>query len=189
VCLAAHRHGASIVGENLGTVPPATDRAIRRHRALGIWVVQFELPDEPDEVVRPPGRGELACLDTHDLATFATWWRALAPIPRRALLAALRASGHLDTPVPDNEAPDIQEPEPEAVLAATMAWLGASRAPVVLASLEDLWLEPEPQNVPGTADPNAMFRRRAAYGLEDLDAVASVKNTLDALDRARRTTV
>ena len=45
VCLAAHRHGASIVGENLGTVPPATDRAIRRHRALGMWVVQFELPD------------------------------------------------------------------------------------------------------------------------------------------------
>jgi 4-alpha-glucanotransferase len=183
VCLAAHRHRASIVGENLGTVPPATDRAIRRHRALGMWVVEFELPDEPDRVVKPPGRGALACLDTHDLATFAAWWRDLDPIPRRALLAALRESGHLGT----DGLGAGKDPEPEAVLAATMAWLGASRAPIVLVSLEDLWLEPEPQNIPGTPDPNATFRRRAAYGLEELDDVASVKNTLDALDRARRT--
>ena len=30
------------------------------------------------------------------------------------------------------------------------------------------------------------FRRRAAYGLDELDDIASVKNTLAALDRARR---
>jgi 4-alpha-glucanotransferase len=196
VCLAAHRHRASIVGENLGTVPPATDRALRRHRALGMWVIQFELPDDGEEaendaekdsekVVQPAGRGSLACLDTHDLATFATWWRELAPEPRRALLTALRASGDLH---PDSFR-DGTEPEPEAVLVATLAWLGAGRSPLVLASLEDLWLEPDPQNVPGTADPGATFRQRAAYGLDELDDVASVKNTLDALDRARRTTV
>jgi 4-alpha-glucanotransferase len=190
VCLAAHRHRAAIVGEDLGTVPPATDRALRRHRALGMWVIQFELPDDADQVAQPAGRGDLACLDTHDLVPFATWWRELAPERRHVLLTALRASGDLH---PDHLHPDDlrdgTEPEPEAVLVAALAWLGAGRSPLVLASLEDLWLEPDPQNVPGTADPGATFRQRAAYGLDELDDVASVKNTLDALDRARRTTV
>jgi 4-alpha-glucanotransferase len=154
-----------------------------------MWVVQFELPTHADQVAVPPGGGDLACLDTHDLATFATWWRELAPTPRRALLAALRASGHLDRA--DAMSQDLDEtqaeaPAADAVLAATMAWLGASRAPLVLASLEDLWLEPEPQNVPGNAEANVTFRRRAAYGLDELDDIASVKNTLTALDRARR---
>jgi 4-alpha-glucanotransferase len=185
VCLAAHRRRASIVGENLGTVPPATDRALRRHRALAMWVIQFELPGNADGVAQPAGRGALACLDTHDLATFATWWRELAPGRRGTLLTALRASSDLH---PD-QLGDGTEPEPEAVLVATLAWLGAGRSPLVLVSLEDLWLEPNPQNVPGTADTGATFRQRAAYGLDELDDVASVKNTLDALDRARRTTV
>jgi len=57
VTLAAFRNRASIIGEDLGTVPPATDRAIRRHRALGMWVVQFELPDDEDVVAEPPGGG------------------------------------------------------------------------------------------------------------------------------------
>jgi 4-alpha-glucanotransferase len=137
----------------------------------------------------------LACLDTHDLATFATWWRELDPGRRGTLLTTLRASGDLQpaglqpADLRPDHLGDATEPDPEAVLAATLAWIGAGRSPLVLASLEDLWLEPDPQNVPGTAEPGATFRQRAAFGLDELDDVASVKNTLDALDRARRTTV
>ena len=76
------------------------------------------------------------------------------------MLSTLRASGDLDTP----------EVEPEAVLAATLAWLGRSRAPIVQASLEDLWLEADPQNTPGAGQPGR-FRQRAAYGLDELDDV------------------
>jgi 4-alpha-glucanotransferase len=182
VNLAAFRNGATIVGEDLGTVPPATDRALRKHRALGMWVVQFELPEVEDVIVEPPGGGVLACLDTHDLPTFATWWHELAPIPRGALLEALRAAGDLDTEFSETISP-------EEVLAATLSWLGRSRAPVVLAALEDLWLEPDPQNIPGSDHQDATFRQRAAFGLDELDDIASVKNALDALDRARRTPV
>jgi 4-alpha-glucanotransferase len=124
----------------------------------------------------------LACLDTHDLATFAAWWAELGPEPRAALLAALRAAGDLD---PD----PFVVPTAEAVLGATLAWLGRSRAPLVLAALEDLWLEPDPQNVPGSTEIGTTFRQRCAYGLDELDELASVRNTLDALDRSRRTTV
>jgi 4-alpha-glucanotransferase len=182
VVLAAFRNGGSIIGEDLGTVPRATDRAIRRHRALGMWVVQFELPEAEDVAAEPPGGGVLACLDTHDLPTFATWWHQLAPIPRGALLAALRASGDLDTEYSETISPD-------EVLVATLSWLGRSRAPLVLAALEDLWLEPDPQNIPGSDNQDATFRQRTAFGLDELDDVASVKTALDALDHARRTSV
>jgi len=177
ICLAVARHGARIVGENLGTVPPATDRAMRRHRALGMWVIEFELPEAGDAILEPPGAGVLACIDTHDLPTFAAWWRGLEPGPRRALLSTLRASGDLAGEVDD---------DPETVLGATLAWLGRSRAPLVLAALEDLWLEPSPQNIPGAGHENETFRQRAAHALEELDDLPSVTRALDRLELARR---
>jgi 4-alpha-glucanotransferase len=181
ICMVAQRHQATIVGENLGTVPPATNRAMRRHRALGIWVAQFDVPDEGDGMIEAPGASVLACLDTHDLATFATWWRGLEPGRRDALLTTLRGAGELDAETGEPAAPD-------AVLAATLAWLGSSRAPIVLATLEDLWLEPQPQNIPGSEHQREAFRRRAAHGIDELDGLASVTGALDRLARARKIT-
>lgn len=181
ISLAANRHGATIVGENLGTVPSETNRAMRRHRALGMWVVEFEIPGRDEQhheqvAVEPPGPGVLACIDTHDLPTFAAWWAHLDARRRHTLLATLRASGDLDA-----------LEDAGAVLSATLSWLGRSRAPLVLTALEDLWLEPEPQNIPGAGHEDETFRRRAAHGLDELDGIDSVNRALDRLDLARRT--
>jgi 4-alpha-glucanotransferase len=52
-------------------------------------------------------------------------------------------------------------------------------------SLEDLWGEVRPQNVPGTDDrPN--FRRRAARSLEELRSDPGVLELLRRVDAARR---
>ncbi len=179
VCIEAARHDATVVGENLGTVPAEANRALRRHRALGMWVTEFELRCEDDAVAQPPPAGDLACIDTHDLPTFATWWHDLAPVPRGALLEALRAAGELDTE-------DGELIAPESVLAATLAWLGRSSAALVQASLEDLWLEPDAQNIPGADHQDGRFRQRFAYGLDELDTLDTVKNALERLDHARR---
>ncbi len=164
VCIEAARFDAVIIGENLGTVPPETDRAIRRHRALGMWVAQFEAPGDP------PATGQLACLDTHDLPTFASWWNELDERTRRLVVDAAGARGEA----------------PWQVLGALLEWLGRSRSPVVLVQLEDLWLEPEPQNRPGGEQRDTNFRRRARYGLDELDALDEVKQLLHRLDRARK---
>ncbi len=172
-CIAAARRDATIIGENLGTVPPDTDRALDRHHALGMWVAEFEVPDDADADVRPPPAGELACIATHDLPTFATWWRDLADTPRTRLVETLRASGDLDQVV-----------TPDTVLAAVLSWLGRSRAPIVLVQLEDLWLETESQNEPGT-DGAESFRRRAAYGLDELETLPHVRAMLGRLEALR----
>ena len=175
VCLTANASGAGIVGENLGTVPPATNRALRAHDGLGMWVLEFEVPADAAPV--PPRADVLACINTHDLETFAAWWDMLSPGRRARLLATLRAAGALHR--------DGAEPEPHAVLAACYAWLGQSDAAIVLVTLEDLWLESEPQNRPGES-PGAYFRRRNAYGFDELDAMPGPDQALRQLDEARR---
>jgi 4-alpha-glucanotransferase len=173
LCLLAARYGATIVGENLGTVPDVTNRALRDHGALGMWVLPFETPNDapPSE----PTRDELACVETHDLPPFAAWWQTLEPARRHRVVDALRAAGALT---------DVAEPDAATALGAIYTWLGASDALIVLATLEDLWLETEPQNRPGTpSDEN--FRHRGTYGFDELDDRVDADRLLLLLADAR----
>jgi 4-alpha-glucanotransferase len=184
--LAAHRAGGHVVGENLGTVPPETNRALRRHGMLGMYVVPFEVDAERDEPLKPPAPRTLACLDTHDTATFAAYWRDLPDRERAALVSALARSGHLDA-VDEVDADRLSDRD---VLAALLSYLGASRAEVVLVNVEDLWLETVPQNIPGTTnDQRPNFRRRlvrATDDLEQLEPDAPERRMLARLDDRRR---
>ena len=61
---------------------------------------------------------------------------------------------------------------------------------MVLANVEDLWLETVPQNIPGTTnDERPNFRRRLARSLDELEQLAESapeRATLAQLDRSRR---
>jgi 4-alpha-glucanotransferase len=74
-----------------------------------------------------------------------------------------------------------------ALVQACLADLGAGPAALVVAGLEDLWLESEPQNVPGTVN-GSNWRRRARFSLEQIRTMPEVLGPLRALDRARRET-
>ncbi|MGH8977774.1 MAG: 4-alpha-glucanotransferase [Acidimicrobiia bacterium] len=174
ISLLASRHDAQIVGEDLGTVTNAAREALVAHGALRMWVSQFDTP--PHLPMDSPGAQHLAGTGTHDLPTFATWWAELDAPRRATLLATLQTAGTL----PQSAA----EPAPAAVLGALYAWMGNSDAPIVLAALEDLWLETEPQNRPGT-QALENFRRRAAYGIDAFDTVAGLPEILARLDTAR----
>ena len=72
------------------------------------------------------------------------------------------------------------------LLQACLERLARSAASDTIVNIEDLWLEPEPQNVPGTgprAYPN--WRRRARYGLEALKKLPGVAAALGRLSRHR----
>ena len=73
------------------------------------------------------------------------------------------------------------------MLGAVYDWMARSDAPLTLAALEDLWLEPEPQNRPGTPAIDN-FRRRAAFGIEDFDSLPDLPALLNRLDSGRRST-
>jgi 4-alpha-glucanotransferase len=189
----AHRAGAAIVGEDLGTVPGYVRRAMRRHRVHTSYVVQFEA--EP--ALRDPPRGSVASLGTHDLPTWASFCsgddvrmvaelglldaleadrRALERVRiRQAIVEGLRDRGLLGA----------GDPADVDLLEAALRFLGRSDAALAIVSLEDLWLEERPQNVPGTGLERANWRGRSRMSIDELMADTQLNRFIDALARER----
>jgi 4-alpha-glucanotransferase len=190
--LEAHRAGAAVIGEDLGTVPVSVRRAMARHGIRRSFVLQTEI-NAGNGTALPP-TGAAASLNTHDMPTFATFrqggdidlrvdrgWLdpALAGAERqrrtdrlRELAASLRRARY----VTDSG---------DGLAAAALEAMASSDAGLVMVGLEDLWAETEPQNVPGTTD-GANWRRRTRYPVERFSTMPEVTEVLRAVDRARR---
>jgi 4-alpha-glucanotransferase len=195
--LESHRHKTVIVGEDLGTVPPGVRPAMTRHGINGMYVLHYELASNPKKALRPPPASSLASLNTHDIPPFAAFWRDLdikqrlelglldgvgaqkearwRQTARKALLGFLRGKGF-----------EPKEADVYSVLRACLAFLSSSRARVVLVNLEDLWLETNPQNIPGTEDEYPNWRHKARYNFEDFCQMPRVIDTLRIVDHWRK---
>jgi 4-alpha-glucanotransferase len=193
--LESHRHAAAVVGENLGTVPSAVNTAMGRHRVHRMYVLQYELPNTLHRPLRAVPAGEVASINTHDMAPFAAFWRGLdlddryklglldeASLRReqrnllakkKTLVTLLRREGWLDA----GEGDDLQ-----AILTACLSYLAASPARAVLVNLEDLWLETRPQNVPGTGEERANWCRKTR---ESFTVWSTLSRVMTALERVR----
>jgi 4-alpha-glucanotransferase len=81
---------------------------------------------------------------------------------------------------------DREEAGPVEVHAALSRYLGRNPAGLVLANLEDLRGETEPQNVPGTSsEQRANWRRKTALSLEELQETPEVIAALQGLSLSR----
>lgn len=65
-------------------------------------------------------------------------------------------------------------PDAEAVLKAWLGHLAGEPAELILVTLEDLWLETQPQNVPATWNDRPNWRRKARYSFEELSRMDSI---------------
>ena len=196
--LESHRHQAQIVGENLGTVPQAVNRALAEHNLRDMYVLQYEMNPERPEMLRPVPTYSVASLNTHDMPHFAAYWYAqdvddrvdLGLLPAEQAEAARQeraaACGKLVQVLQQRGLLKPGETDLEAVLEACLKLLAASPSPMVLVNLEDLWLETRPQNVPGTFRERPNWRRRARYGLEEFPQLPAVQRILAAVDQSRR---
>jgi 4-alpha-glucanotransferase len=165
----AAQTGTTIVGEDLGTVPPDVRPELRRHGLLGVYVAELEWdgPGAP----RPIPQASVVSMNTHDHLPFAGYWSDRANRPPAT-------GGTRGFPPPSTATGD-------AFRRATLR-LARSRAALLLVNLEDLGGETRPQNVPGTVGTN--FSRRCRVSLEALrrDArAAELLCTIDAVRRAR----
>jgi len=194
----AARSGAVVVGEDLGTVPRAVRRRMKKHGVLGMYVLQSELKHDPPGVPGTIGENHLASLNTHDMPLLAAFWQdedtelllelghldegtaaeitEERELQRRALSKYLRDKGWLGREVGDLA----------AVTDACHNHLAASSAPAVIVSLEDLWQENRPQNVPGTTGELPNWCRRSRYSLEEIKGMKRVGDSLREIDRLRK---
>lgn len=142
--------GAAVVGEDLGTVPEEVRTEMKRRGALRLYVVPFECRNDKGAALPAPPVESLACLGTHDMETFATWWDR--PDTPRASICTFLGCG-------DDNATAA------AALRRLLAWLSAGSATIVVSSLEDLWLERQRQNLPGLEAADVNWKRPFARTL------------------------
>jgi 4-alpha-glucanotransferase len=207
VTLESHRQRCAVVGEDLGTVPEDVPPALQRHHIARLWVSQFEMPSSVGKAPRRSPEAVVASFGTHDMATFSGWWHGADLADRRALgligeveeqrqlehrgkeAAALLA--HVDAL---KLAPASLPDEERAMVGATID-LARGPSEVMLVTLEDLWLERAPQNVPGTYHERPNWLRplavdAVALGIEAAEAASPESEPapprLDALDEVAR---
>jgi 4-alpha-glucanotransferase len=195
LALESQRHGAVIVGEDLGTVPPEVPPALERCEVLSTRVMYFERDGAGG--FRPAASYSPRALVTatnHDHPPLAGFWtgrdleirqeigliksardldeaKAERERTRRALMDRLVAEGLRFDPGTDSF---------EAILAAVHAFLVGTPCPLLGISLDDLGAETDPVNIPGV--PPQRYRgwsRRMARSVESILRDPAVRALLE----------
>jgi 4-alpha-glucanotransferase len=197
LCLESQREGCEVLGENLGIVPDAVTREQARHAMSGMYVLSVYLRDDPQQPYRPIAENSVASFGTHDLPTFAAFWQDL-DFERREQLGVLdRAGGIAERAARERQKQllidywlregflDPKEADDlPALLRACLAMLASSPARRVLVNLEDVWLETEPQNVPGTTlDQYSSWHRRARHTLDEAAELSTLTAIAEAINQ------
>jgi 4-alpha-glucanotransferase len=186
LALEAHRAGATVIGEDLGTVEPEVTEALADRGMLGCAVGWFTRDESaPGEPLLPPAEWPTraaASLSTHDLPTAAGFLRgehvrargdlgllddvpselAVAERERAEWLALLRSEGLLSA--------EAGEPDEGAVIVAMHRLLAATPSRLKLISPYDVIAEPRQPNLPGTVDEYPNWRLPLPETLEQLRA-------------------
>ncbi|HEY0250237.1 MAG TPA: 4-alpha-glucanotransferase, partial [Kofleriaceae bacterium] len=194
--LESRRATCAVAGEDLGTVPPHVRPAMQRHGMYRLHVGQWGFPTTPDARSEEAPAGSIASLNTHDTATFAGWWSGADIADKTDLGLATedeamkeRAERGAVKRVVLDQAPELQLADVERAMVGVTAELAAGPAEVVLVSLDDLALEPVPQNVPGTTSERPNWQRRIVgwqSALDDATAPAAASATIAAVIAGRR---
>ncbi|MBN1189558.1 MAG: 4-alpha-glucanotransferase [Dehalococcoidales bacterium] len=195
LALESCRHEALIVGEDLGMVPPEVRPMMEKHGIYRMFIGQYDLAGEGQAGQAPVN--SVCSLNTHDMFPFASFWEEKDIAERlklkqidarqaqiemeqrrntkRSLISILQYRGL------DNEI----DQDTLATLKAFLELLAAAPAYALLVNLEDLWLEPHPQNIPGTRRAQN-WSRKARYALESFTGMTRVTDMLALIDSGRK---
>jgi 4-alpha-glucanotransferase len=193
--LEAHRAGALVIGEDLGTVEPEVTEALAERCMLGSSVLWFTRDvDAPGEPLLPPDRwpeASVATISTHDLPTATGFLRgehvrvraelgqlddidgevAKAEIDRLELVELLREQGLVEGRTPGED----------QLIVAMHTLLARSRSRLVLISPYDMVGEVRQPNLPGTVDEYPNWRLALPVSLEELRQDPRVRIVTDAI--------
>jgi (1->4)-alpha-D-glucan 1-alpha-D-glucosylmutase len=212
LALESHRNRCMIVGEDLGTVPCGFRACLRESGVFGCRLLYFER--EGDGRFRAPEAYDeqtVASTGTHDVPPLAGFWagtdlatrsrlgffpdeaaaaaaaseRALA---RTSLLRILEERGFLGK----DEATELEHAQGSTpddrlfrLVLAAYRLLGRSAARLLLVQLEDVLLQREQVNTPGTFDEVPNWRRRLSLSLEALGRDPRFLGLTRAVEEAR----
>jgi 4-alpha-glucanotransferase len=188
----SHRAKTIVVGENLGTVPQEVNRAMEKHGLKPMYVVQYEAQPSGKRSLPPVRSGSVASLNTHDMPPFAAFLEGidLREMEEVGLFDRKEAAEQVENRKKIRQGLErllATQADQGAgpLMEACQEWLAGQPAKMLLVNLEDLWLETEPQNVPGTHLERANWQRKARYSIEEFRFLSSVTRLLDSIRRLR----
>ncbi len=184
VAIESHRNRCVVIGEDLGTVPDAIRAALAAAGVLSYRVLYFERDaDGGFRAAADFPAQALVTASTHDLPTLAGWWEerdlalreSLHLWPSAELAAAQRAQRARDRAalwraltraglVPAGNAPPETLDEPLA--RALHAHVARSRAAIAVVQPEDVFLQREQANLPGTTTAHPNWQRKLQVPLQ-----------------------
>jgi 4-alpha-glucanotransferase len=171
LALESHRHRAIVIGEDLGTVPPAFRARCRAAGVAGMDVLWFEREGAGFKAPDKWRDDAVAMTTTHDLPTVAGWWSGADLTLRRGFGAVSEAEitdrpkeraalwqAFTDAKVAAGDAPEPTDTD--AVVDAAIGFVARSPGPLAIVPLEDIVGTTEQPNLPGTIDQHPNWRRR-----------------------------
>ncbi len=213
LALESQRNSCMVIGEDMGTVPDVVRESMQKWNVYSYKVFFFEKESE-DRFKQPEEYLDTAAVavSTHDLPTLSGFWQGqdikvrteldLYPttelrerqirdrvMERIGILNLLDQRGLL----PEGMSTDPQTvPTMTAELTAAIHQLVAqTRSKVMMVQFEDMLLQTEQINLPGTTDPTyPCWKRRLTVPLDELFTDARVSGTCEKIaeERPRRGT-
>jgi 4-alpha-glucanotransferase len=201
LALESVRKQVVIVGEDLGTVDPATRETLARFGILSYRLFYFEKNGQGE--LRAPEEYPAQAMvssTTHDLPTLAGFWSGRDIEARREagiiadgsgyrqaqkhrldekqkMLDSLHRLGLLPKNVSHN-ASDFRELTGE-LHNAIIGFLASTPSMLLALNQEDLTKETEQQNLPGTTARYPNWRRKMRYSIEELESSESLRGFID----------
>lgn len=190
LAIESQRAKCMVVGEDLGTVPDGFRERLRSEALFAYRLLPFER--RPDGQFKRPheiDQQALATAGTHDLAPLAGWWkgrdldwreqlnlypkletagneRQARETDRQRLIWALSEKGEIDPSFPVNG--QLDAAQSAQLCQAVHRYLCDAPTQVMMVQIEDLLLQEEPMNLPGTVDEHPNWRRRYAKPMADV---------------------
>jgi (1->4)-alpha-D-glucan 1-alpha-D-glucosylmutase len=205
VRLESRRQRCVVIGEALGTVPAGLREQLAGSGVLSYRVLIFERDAQrgfPRSDQLP--RDALLAATTHDLPTLAGWWEghdlavrerlglqsgpasvlAEARLREREQLIDALAREHL-LPAGTDAHAAVRSPLTPALSRALHRYLARTPSQIVLTQMEDVFLQRDQVNLPGTTDAHPNWRRKLALDIEQWRDDADLAELAQAMAHER----
>ncbi|MGZ3748419.1 MAG: 4-alpha-glucanotransferase [Pseudobdellovibrionaceae bacterium] len=159
--LEAYKAKADIVGENLGTVPAAVDELLNKRNINGMWVLQLEAWRKPEEAFSRIPQNSMSSFNNHDLPMWASF-RKGTDLDLVCSLNILRKDSRIKFQAERKAQLESWSnfTGPENITLKLHELMAKGSGKYFVVTVEDLWGEEAPQNIPGTWKEYPNWRRK-----------------------------
>jgi 4-alpha-glucanotransferase len=190
VSIEAARSKTTIIGEDLGTVPEIVRSLLEENHCMGMWVFPFEVGAHPHSAIQHIPSHKLACMNTHDMVPFKGFCQGRD----LELLNELKILTGDEFQKQWNERQKIiarwmdqEDSSHDDILHQHyLEFLARSPADLMMVNVEDLWGETEPQNIPGTWNEYANWKRKLKLSTDEWAQSREIKNILGRISELRK---